>query len=161
MIYPTYLQPQVVQNSQTRHYVADVESPEFWDTVDCRQAGCRHYEEGFKSRVPYPSDMYDLIKHKSGRVFTETVQMIDPETDLPPAFIELAGDNAVKDEFPMMATFLFPAGQKCFSEHEGRNGRDPKLYVAGRGNLQYIDGDQWCYRFNEDIFRASQMAQRG
>ena len=137
--------PDIAGTSQARSYRtgrstygADQDKPQFWDTATCREADCRHWLEGWKTILPVGDHRIDWIKHKSERYFTEE---IDLEAGL--------------------HTFVFEYGQKCFTDHEIRNGRDPILYRADGGVLLEMGGDEWTTKYNEQVHQVGQAIKAG
>ena len=94
-------------------------SPAHWDAVSCKEARCRHHENGWKSLIDESNDFGRMqagyIRRKSGRHFTEE-----------------------RDETGV-TVFTFPAGQKCFREHKQPNDR-PGVYEyrTGGGGLPIL-----------------------
>jgi len=123
-----------VQGGRGMAYLRD---PAYWREATCQEVECSHRQRGWQttldlSPVQDPGELglnrarYNYIREKSGRHFTE--QWVGAEV-----------------------TFMFPAGQTCFRQHQLPVERDPVfIHVPGPGrDPQRLDYDQFFWTFNE------------
>ncbi len=119
-------------------------------TVSCREAGCQAYERGWKTTVdistPLGKEQARYIENESGRRYEVLADLAS-----------VAG----------MATYIFPAGQECFAEHQEQV--RPGLYLkrAGdhRGNptgeRTEMSERSWLDDFGEHQQKLSDLQKRG
>ena len=120
-----------------------------WSIVTCADAGCEYLETGWDSLVDESTDLGQrqahYIRRESGRRFTEERQ---PDG---------------------LTRFAFEAGQKCFTEHRGRNSR-PERFVERDGDYrgnptrrrrEFGRPDEWVESFSEHQDRLRTILERG
>ena len=135
------------QAMQTYHIARPVET--HFRKATCREAGCGAYERGWMTTVDTSTDLGRkqayYIRMKSGRKyeFTEQGTLIE---------------------------FRFPAGQRCFGEHQIPTGREPIFALTGgdwRGNprgtrtVRFSGHRQYIDDMGETLDRLADRRKRG
>lgn len=123
-----------------------------WRPATCAEVECTNWVHGFTVRCDLRTqlgvDQARYIRDKAGRHFTHTFS----------------------DEGRVI-TFIFPAGQQCFAQHEVPLGR-PALFVVRNGDHRgpgrrplerrtYDRPDQWVDDFATHQDRLATAAARG
>ena len=109
-------QPSVIQPalSVAAYKSYEIKAPlaTHWNVITCADAGCEHHETGWDSVIDERTELGQrqahYIRRESGRRFREERQ---PDG---------------------LTRFSFEAGQKCFTEHRGRNMRPERFVETGR-----------------------------
>jgi hypothetical protein len=120
-----------------------------WNVVTCADLDCPHYLLGWDSVIDERTDLGQrqahYIRRESGRRFTEERQ---PDG---------------------LTRFAFEAGQKCFTQHRGRNMR-PERYVERGGDFRgnprnerrtFARPDEWQESFEGHQDRLKTIIERG
>mgnify|MGYP003647223834 CR=1 FL=1 len=130
-----------------------------WEPADCAADNCGNYEFGWRITVDpsfvlndgtkFGQMQYDYIKHKSGRIFIETI----------------VEDNKV--------LFVFPSGQQCFEQHVRKKNPTAALYnhLSGQEILtkptvkglheNTLEPQEFIDTMNEQMFALDKMRKEG
>lgn len=115
--------------------------------AECREIQCAAYEKGWKTLVDERTELGQqqahYIRKLSGREFKE--------------LCEVEG----------LTTFLFPAGQKCFREHQTRIDR-PELFTKRGGDWRGATSEPrvlppygWVDEMQENFERLRMIQEKG
>lgn len=118
-----------------------------WRDATCEEAGCPHFEHGWKTVIDETTDLGraqgEYLRRRSGRrysnVFTE------------------GG----------LTTFIFEAGQRCFTAHKVQLERDPLLLVRpgdwrGYGPARvHQRPEDWIEDMSQTLDRIRSRQERG
>lgn len=135
-----------VQAMQTFHIAAPIET--HYRVVTCAQAECGAHQRGWVSSIddttPLGQAQAGYIRARSERVFTE----------------DRAEDGTLM--------FIFPPGQRCFTEHRVSLEREPVFLVRGgdhRGTVGvprfFNSGEAWRDALATDLDRLRTIKERG
>ena len=131
-------------------YVIDAPVGTHTRRASCEEVLCGAYQRGWRMKLDLTTDMgkrqAHYIKHNSGRRYE------------------------IVDQHDGLVTLHFPAGQKCFKEHQVRTDR-PEIYLVKggdhRGNPRgqktrvHTKPEHWVEDFQENTDRLKTLAERG
>ena len=124
-----------------------VPHPSYWRAATCIEMDCKHYKQGWWTRIPLGADLhskvlalnrarYNYIRNESRRAYTETWD----------------GSEAV---------FHFSAEQPCFRPHKLPLERDPVfIRMKGPGQTGKMEYDQFFDTFNETSYQLNRRLDR-
>ncbi len=109
--------------------------------IDCKEARCTHYAEGWLTIVPTDGPQADYIKTKSGRSFT-----------------------IIQSETPGLTTFKFGAEQQCFRYHGKPKDKLENYGHRSRPGAQlriHERSADWVEHYNDENYKTQRLIEQG
>ena len=126
-----------MSHSRVHRYKAQQPKETHFRRGICEEAGCPHYLLGWKTLIdtatPSGRERADYIRYESERRFTE----------------ERGADSII--------AFVFPAGQRCFRQHQVLLERPAVFSKDGR----QLDGQDWIDDMKEGLYKIGRKIQAG
>ena len=123
-------------NDGKKHYLADNPVATHFRRINCKEAECPNWEQGWKTTLPVGHELVEVARH-CGRRFIETNRDDD--------VIEL---------------FFFPE-QDCFEKHMEPIGRPTIFSEAELRDHRVVEGEEWMDDMREDHHKLGLIASKG